>query len=81
MITITTLQSFFMWCSIINIVLLIAMFLVLTLGKEWAYSIHSRWFDISHRTFDLVLYCFLGIYKLLVWVFCIIPWIALSIIG
>jgi len=75
------LQAFFMWCSIINIGLLLVTFAIITLAKEWAYKIHSRWFNISKENFDLVLYCFIGFYKLLVWVFCIIPWIALSIIG
>ena len=75
------LQSFFMWCSIINIGLLFITFALITMAKEWVYKTHSRWFNISKEHFDLVLYCFLGFYKLLVWVLCIIPWIALSIIG
>ena len=79
--TVQMLQSFFMWCSIINVVLLMLMFFIITTAKEWTYKIHSRWFNISKENFDLVLYCFLGLYKLLVWIFCIIPWIALSIIS
>jgi hypothetical protein len=75
------LQPFFMWCSIINVGLLLIMFVILTQAKGWVHKTHSRWFNISKENFDLVLYCFLGLYKLLVWVFCIIPWIALSIIG
>ena len=79
--TIQLLQSFFMWCSIINIGLLLVTFAMITLCREWTYKIHSRWFNIPKENFDTILYCFLGFYKLLVWVFCIIPWIALSIIG
>ncbi|HKL22534.1 MAG TPA: hypothetical protein VJ904_12060 [Tichowtungia sp.] len=74
------LQTFFMWCSIINIGMLLILFAILVTAKEWAYKIHSRWFNISKENFDLVLYCFLGIYKVLVFVFCIIPWIVLSLI-
>lgn len=79
--TMQMLQSFFMWCSIINIILLMIIFAIFTMAKEWVYKTHSRWFNISKPAFDMILYCFLGFYKLLVWVFCIIPWIALSIIG
>lgn len=79
--TVQLLQEFFMWCSLINIGLLMAMFFIVTAAKEWTYKTHSRWFNISKASFDIILYCFLGIYKLMVWVFCIIPWIALSIIG
>jgi hypothetical protein len=79
--TIQMLQAFFMWCSIINFGLLFICFVIITQAREWAYKMHSRWFNISKESFDLALYCFLGFYKLLVFVFCIIPWIALSIIG
>ena len=79
--TIQLLQSFFMWCTIINFGMLMFIFFIAATAKEWAYKIHSRWFNISKESFDTILYCFLGFYKLIVWVFCIIPWIALSIIS
>jgi len=79
--TIQTLQEFFMWCSIINIGLLWLSFALCIKCGDWAYKIHSRWFNISKPAFDITIYAFLGFYKLLVIVFCIIPWIALSIIG
>ncbi|MDH3346039.1 MAG: hypothetical protein OEL75_02530, partial [Kiritimatiellaceae bacterium] len=66
---------------IINFALLMLSFALMTLAKEWIYKIHTRWFNLPKETFDTVLYCFLGLHKLLVWVFCIIPWIALSITG
>lgn len=75
------LQTFFMWCSIINIGLLLISFVIIVTAKDRAYKLHSRWFNLSKENFDLVLYCFLGFYKVLVFVFCIIPWIVLSIIG
>jgi hypothetical protein len=78
--TMQILQSFFMWCSLINILLLFAMFAIIVLAKERIYRMHSQWFDISRKDFDVVLYCFLGFYKLIVFVFCIIPWIVLTII-
>ncbi len=79
--TIQTLQAFFMWCSIINFGLLLLSAVMIITAGNWAYKIHSRWFNISKPAFDIILYSFLGVYKLLVFVFCIIPWIALSIIG
>ncbi len=79
--TIQMLQSFFMWCSIINMALLWLTFALCIQCADWAYNMHSKWFDISKSTFDIAIYSFLGAYKLLVLVFCIIPWIALCIIG
>lgn len=79
--TVQMFQAFFMWCSIINVGMLLIMFFICIAAKDWAYKMHSRWFNLSKENFDLVLYCFLGFYKVLVFVFCIIPWIVLSIMG
>jgi len=80
-VNLETLQAFFMWCSLINMGLLILSVVLITKTGDWAYKIHSHWFNIPKERFDAILYCFLGVYKILVFVFCIVPWIALSIIG
>lgn len=74
------LRDFFMWCSILNIGLMVLSLILLIAGGDFAYKIHSRWFDFSRRTFDIIAYSFLGAYKVLIIVFCVIPWIALSIV-
>ena len=79
--TIQMLQAFFMWWSIINMGLLILSTVLITTAGDWAYKMHSRWFNISRVTFNTVIYSFIGFYKILVFVFCIVPWIALAIIG
>jgi len=78
---IETLQAFFMWCSIINMGLLWLSFALCIKCADWAYKMHSRWFPISRDAFNIAIYSFLGVYKLLFIVFCIVPWIALSIIN
>jgi hypothetical protein len=70
-----------MWCTIINFGLLIVSAIIIVTAREWAYKMHSRWFDLSKKEFDVILYCFLGLYKILIFVFCIVPWIALSILS
>lgn len=75
------LQTFFMWCSIINFGLLILSAVIIATAGDWAYKMHSRWFHISRVTFNAVIYSWLGFYKILIFVFNIVPWIALSIIG
>ena len=79
--TIQTLQAFFLWCSIINIGLMILSGVLIITAGDWAYKIHNRWFNISRQAFDNMIYGFLGAYKLLTIIFCIVPWIALCIIG
>lgn len=73
--------DFFMWCSIVNMGLLIFSFLLLMSIGDFVYKVHTKWFPMPKTTFNVVLYSILGVYKILVFVFCIIPWIALEIIG
>lgn len=78
---IQTLTAFFMWCTILNAALLLVSSLIGFCVKNWAYSIHSKFFGISREAFNLAMYSFLGLYKLLFFMFCLIPYIALLIIA
>ncbi|MBL7215948.1 MAG: hypothetical protein ISS71_09750 [Phycisphaerae bacterium] len=79
--TIYEIRDVLMWCSIINVGLMIFMFLILWLGRGWVYKMHSKMFPISESQFNVIAYSFLGVYKLLVYVFNIIPWIAVCIVA
>jgi hypothetical protein len=74
------LQDFFMWCSILNCGLLLLSVLVCTLASDWAYRMHSRWFHISREAFNVSIYAFVGVYKLIIIGFCLIPYFAILII-
>jgi len=78
---IQTLTAFFMWCTILNVVLLSLSSLMCICAGDWAYRIHSKLFSISRETFNVMIYSFLALYKLLVIVFILIPYIALLIVG
>jgi len=75
------LTNFFMWCSIINgsIYLLWVMFLVL--APDFVYRIQYNFFPIQRETYNVVIYSFLGLFKLLFIFFNIIPFVSLLIIG
>jgi hypothetical protein len=75
------LTAFFMWCTIINGGLLIFSTLVMMIMPDFVYKVQSRWFPVSRQTFDVVIYCFLGLFKVLFIVFNIAPYVALLIIG
>jgi len=78
---IQTLTTFFMWCTILNYALLSLSSLFCLCASDWVYRIHSKWFSISREVFNVAIYSFLGLYKILVFVFNLIPYIALLIIG
>ncbi len=78
---IQTLTTFFMWCTILNVALLLLSSLICICAGDWVYRIHSKLFSISKETFNVLIYSFIALYKLFVIVFNLIPYIALLIIG
>jgi hypothetical protein len=49
--------------------------------KDWIYSIHSRVFSISREAFNIIIYSFLGVYKIFVISLNLVPFIALAIVA
>ena len=78
---IQTLTAFFMWCTILNFALLLLSSLMCICAGDWTYRMHNKLFSISRETFNVAIYSFIALYKLLVIVFNLIPYIALVIIG
>ncbi len=78
---IDTVRAFFMWCTIINGALLILSFLICAFAGDWIYRIHSRWFPISREAFYVAIYSFLGLFKIFVLAFNLVPYVALVIVG
>jgi len=78
---IEVLTRFFMWCTILNVGLLVFSFLMVVFAGDLMYRTHSKWFPMPRETFNVVLYSFIGAYKIVVYVFNIVPWVALAIIG
>jgi len=78
---IDSITAFFMWCTILNLALLLLSSLMCICAGDWAYRIHSKLFSISKETFNVAIYSFIGLYKVLVFVFILIPYLALLIIG
>jgi Family of unknown function (DUF6868) len=69
------------WCSLINIGLLTSWAVMILCAHDWIYRIHSRWFKLSHEQFDTVHYAGIAFFKIIVFVFNIVPYIALWIVG
>jgi hypothetical protein len=78
---IEVLTSFFMWCTILNAGLLVFSFMMVAFAGNFMHRIHSKWFPMPRETFNVVLYSFIGAYKILVFVFNFVPWVSLAIIG
>lgn len=78
---IETLTRFFMWCTIVNGGLLLFWTAACMSAPDLVYRTQSRWFPLPRETFDILIYSFLGLFKVFVLVFNVVPYIALLIAG
>jgi len=78
---IPTLTSFFMWCTILNTGLLLFFALVFTVAGDFIHRMHGTFFPMQRETFRIVLYSFIGAYKIVVIAFNVVPWVALAVMA
>jgi hypothetical protein len=78
---IETLTRFFMWCTIINGTLLVFWIIMLISAPDMIYRTQRIWFPITRETFNTIMYCFLGLFKIFFLIFNLVPWVALIIVG
>ncbi len=74
------LSQFFMWCSIINLGASLLVLVVVSIGKNKVYKIHSKLFNVSEEKAAETIYSSMINYKTIIFVFNIIPYIAIQII-
>ncbi len=78
---IQTLTTFFMWCTIINGGLLILWTLMWMLIPDLIFRLQTHWFPISRETYNVVFYCFIGLFKIMFLLFNVVPYVALLIMA
>ena len=76
-----TLTRFFMWCTILDGLLLFLWSSVSMLAPDLVYRTQHKWFPIPRETFTVVFYSFLGLFKIFFLVFNLVPYMALSIVA
>ena len=79
--TIEMMRAVLGWCSIINMGLLLWWFFAITVLHDWVYRFHSKWFKLSVESFDTIHYAGIAFFKIAVFVFNIVPYFALRIVG
>jgi len=77
---ITTLKAFFLWCTIVNAALLLLSSLACIFFGDFSYRMNHKFFSISRQEFNVMFASFIGLFKIFVIVFNLVPYIALVII-
>jgi hypothetical protein len=78
--TVEILRSVLGWCVVINMGLLCLWFLMLTLAHDFIYRNHTRWLKMPVETFDTIHYAGIAFYKIVLFVFIFVPYVALLIV-
>ena len=76
---IETLRRFLAWCLTLDLAFLIFWWVLFSFGKTWIYGMHGKWFKISPETFDTIHYSGMAGFKILIFVFNLVPYLALRL--
>jgi hypothetical protein len=79
--TIDMIREALLWCFIINMGLLLWWFMFFAFAHDWVYRMHGRWFKLSVEKFDAIHYAGIAFFKICIFVFNIVPYFALLIVG
>ncbi len=67
-------------CFLFSFALLLLWFLFFLLGGEQGYRIHSQWFDLTRRDYDLLCYYGMAFMKMCAILFFLFPYIAVRLV-
>ena len=79
--TIDNLTAFFGWCSVINVAVLIFSSLMLAAMKDSITVFHSKLFGVSRDNLATMYFQYLGNYKIAIFIFNLVPYLALKLIS
>ncbi len=79
--TLEIVRSALMWCSIINYALLLVWAFGYIFAREILHKSWSRWFHIAPEKFDALNFIGMTIYKTGIFLFNLVPCVALWIVG
>ena len=81
MITLIELTEFFGWASLLNLGMLTFASLLLILMRPYMMAMHSKLLSIPESDLNTIYIKYLANYKIVTFVFMVIPYLALKIMG
>lgn len=74
-------REFLLWCTMINVGLLLLWWGMFVFAHDWILAFHGKWFRLSIERFDGIHYAGMAMFKILIFVFNLVPYVALAIVG
>ncbi len=72
-------HDFLLYSLVINYLILLVWFGFFVKAHDFIYRLHSRWFNISMQTFDIIHYSGLAVYKIGIILLNLVPLLALCL--
>ena len=78
--SVETVRSALLWCSVINFAILLLWAALAILGRDWLYHMWGRFYRLSAEQFDLINMAGMTFYKVSIILFNIVPCVALYLV-
>jgi hypothetical protein len=75
------LVAFFKWCTLFNGSLLLFWAAMCVFIPDTVYRLQSKWFPMSRDHYNLAMYAFLGLFKIVFLVFNVVPLLSLLMLS
>ena len=75
-----TLAKVLLRCTLFGFLLLLFWFGAVMLAGDFVYSVHGGMFGLSQHELQVIHYCGMGLTKLVVGCFFLIPWVAIRLV-
>lgn len=72
---------FLLYTLALNYGILMLWFLLIVFVRDWVKRLHGQWFQLSDPTFDAIHYSGMAIYKVGIFLFNLVPLIAIYLMG
>jgi len=69
------------WSAVLNMGILLWWFLFLTLAHDWVYRWHTKFIPVPVEQFNTIHYAGMTFYKICIFTFFIVPYLALRILS
>lgn len=79
--TLQELTTLLGWCTVINFGLLTFIALCLFAMRGWVKGIHSSMYGVPADQLEVIYFNYMANYKLLIFIFNLVPWAALKIMA
>lgn len=79
--TVAGLTTFLGWCTVINFGLLLVIAACLSLMRGFVKRVHTSMYGVPEEQLDAIYFNYLANYKLLIFIFNLVPWVALTVMA